>query len=142
MFEMPNERMVCDSSKGDGHIDFYDEYCEWINRSNGEGFKIFYKDIADVKILYGLKKTVIVSLKNGEKINLYLYKADTLRKLLYDAVQRVNKKVIEEPAVEVEPEPKIDNCISELERLAALHEKGALTDEEFAMAKKKILGIK
>ena len=142
MFVMPNEKMVCDSSKGDGHINFYDDYCEWINRSTGEGFKIYYKDIDDVKIIYGIKKTVIVSLKNGENINLYLYKADTLRKLLYDAVQKVNKSVIEEPVIEVEPESKKDDCISELERLVALHEKGALTDEEFSIAKKKILGIK
>ena len=131
MFTVPYEKMVCDSNKGDGGIYFYDEYCEWVNRYNGQSFKINYADIKDVKILSGVKKTVVVILNNDEKINLYLYKAQTLKKLLYDAVQRVNGNSVEAS------EPQ--NYVSELERLAKLHESGALSDEEFDAAKQKIL---
>ena len=137
MFVVPYEKMICDSDRGDGNISFYDEYCEWLNRDTGNGFKIFYRDIDDVKVMYGIKKTVVVVLKSGERINLYLYRGDTLRQLLYEAVQRVNGNVVQDAVVEVPREEEDD--ISKLERLAKLHESGALTDEEFAEAKKKIL---
>ena len=60
MFTIPYEKMICDSNKGDGNIQFYEEYCEWINRYNGDSFKIYYRDIDDVKVTSGIKKTVIV----------------------------------------------------------------------------------
>lgn len=139
MISIPYQKMICDSDKGDGGISFYEEYCEWINRYNGENIKIFYQDIDDVKITSGIKKTAIVILKNGEKIRFYLYKAATLRQLLFEAVQRVNG---EAPAI-CEPEPEAnkedEDYISKLERLAKLHESGALSDEEFAAAKEKLL---
>ena len=40
-----------------------------------------------------------------------------------------------EPAASAEPDP-----MEQLERLAKLHEEGALTDEEFAAQKAKLLG--
>ncbi len=36
--------------------------------------------------------------------------------------------------------PATDDVIAQIEKLAALHQSGALTDEEFAAAKKKLLG--
>ena len=44
------------------------------------------------------------------------------------------------PAAAPAAGPEVD-AISEIERLGALKEKGLLTDEEFAAAKAKILGI-
>ncbi len=38
------------------------------------------------------------------------------------------------------PAPAADDAASELERLASLHTSGALSDDEFAAAKQKILG--
>ena len=131
MFTIPYEKMICDSNKGDGNIQFYEEYCEWINRYNGDSFKIYYRDIDDVKVTSGIKKTVIVILKDGQKINFYLYKGATLRKLLFDAVQRVSGESKAEDS---------EDDVTKLERLAKLHESGALNDEEFAEAKKKIIG--
>ena len=142
MFELPYEKMICDSDLGDGGISFYNEYAEWLNRDNGKGFKIYYKDIKEVKIVSGIKKRVIVCTTSGDK-NLYLYKADTLRQLLYEAVNRVSGVQKEEPKVvdaKVEPIPEDEDMLTKLERLAKLHESGALTDEEFAKAKEKILG--
>ena len=137
MFEVPYEKMVCDSDNGDGGVFFYNEYMEWVLRNSHDGFKIYYKDIKDVKIIYSRKKVVTVYMNNGSHRNLYLYKADTLKKLIYDAVQRVNgSEVVDATPVE---EPKEDD-LDKLERLAKLHESGALNDEEFAKAKEKILG--
>ena len=83
------------------------------------------------------KKKVIVYLKDGSFKNLYLYKYDTLVKLIQDAIDRVNG-VTKEPVAEAE---EAEEDLDKLERLARLHESGALTDEEFTAAKKKILGL-
>ena len=137
MFSVPNQKMICDSSNGDGSINFYDDYCEWINRATGSGFKIYYKDIDDVVIISGIKKTVIVKLKHGLKHYFYLYKAATLKEILYKAVKRVN----ESDANQTENKQDIneEDYVSQLERLAKLHESEALTDEEYLEAKQKIL---
>ena len=136
MFEVPYEKMVCDSDNGDGGVYFYNEYMEWVLRNSHDGFKIYYKDIKDVKIIYSRKKVVTIYKNDGSHRNLYLYKADTLKKLIYEAIQRVNG---EAPNPEVVDAPEEDD-LSKLERLAKLHESGTLNDEEFAQAKKKILG--
>ena len=39
------------------------------------------------------------------------------------------------------PQPSADDATGELERLASLHESGALSDDEFATAKQKVLGV-
>ena len=140
MFTVPYERMICDSDFGDGGLSFYDDYVEWLNRDNGKGFKIYYRDIEEVKIISGIKKKVIVVLKDGSSKNLYLYKADTLKDLLYKAAQRVDEK--EKDIVDVEATQVEEDDITKLERLAKLHASGALTDEEFALAKQKILKSK
>ena len=56
MFDVPYEKMVCDSDLGDGGLYFYEEYMEWVLRNSNSGFKIYYKDIQDVKIIYTRKK--------------------------------------------------------------------------------------
>ena len=94
------------------------------------------EDIEDVKIVYSRKRIVTIYIKNGSRRRLYLYKADTLKKLIHDAVERVNGEA-QNPEVVDAPE---EDDLSKLERLAKLHESGALNDEEFAQAKKKILG--
>ncbi|HEY2960669.1 MAG TPA: SHOCT domain-containing protein [Actinomycetota bacterium] len=45
-----------------------------------------------------------------------------------------------EPAYAAPPEAPAADTIGELERLARLHESGALSDEEFAAAKAQVLG--
>ena len=140
MFEVPYEKMVCDSDLGDGGLYFYNEYMEWVLRNSNSGFKIYYKDIQDVKIIYTRKKVVTVYMNNGSHRNLYLYKADTLKKLIHEAVDRVNGVVDNQEVPQEQPKEENVDDLTKLERLAKLHESGALNDEEFAQAKKKILG--
>ena len=140
MFDVPYEKMVCDSDLGDGGVYFYEEYMEWVLRNSNSGFKIYYKDIQDVKIIYTRKKVVTVYMNNGSHRNLYLYKADTLKKLIHEAVNRVNGVEQPKDAPIDQPVEEPADDLSKLERLAKLHESGALNDEEFAQAKKKILG--
>ena len=140
MFDVPYEKMVCDSDLGDGGLYFYNEYMEWVLRNSNSGFKIYYKDIQDVKIIYTRKKVVTVYMNNGSHRNLYLYKADTLKQLIHAAVDRVNGVVDNQEVPQEQPKEENVDDLSKLERLAKLHESGALNDEEFAQAKKKILG--
>lgn len=140
MFDVPYEKMVCDSDLGDGGIYFYNEYMEWVLRNSNSGFKIYYKDIQDVKIIYTRKKVVTVYMNNGSHRNLYLYKADTLKQLIHEAVDRVNGVVDNQEVPQEQPKEENVDDLTKLERLAKLHESGALNDEEFAQAKKKILG--
>ena len=140
MFDVPYEKMVCDSDLGDGGLYFYNEYMEWVLRNSNSGFKIYYKDIQDVKIIYTRKKVVTVYMNNGSHRNLYLYKADTLKQLIHAAVDRVNGVVDNQEVPQEQPKEENVDDLTKLERLAKLHESGALTDEEFAQAKKKILG--
>ena len=113
---------------------------EWVLRNSNSGFKIYYKDIKDVKIIYTRKKVVTVYMNNGSHRNLYLYKADTLKKLIHEAVDRVNGVVDNQEVPQEQPKEENVDDLTKLERLAKLHESGALNDEEFAQAKKKILG--
>lgn len=136
MYQAPYEKMVCDSDYGDGGVYFYDDYFEWINRSTGSGFRIKYENIRDIDVVFSNKKKVIILLNSGEKRNLYLYKHDVLVRLLNEAIERVKNKPVNEAISNEEDD------ITKLERLAKLHDSGALTDEEFAKAKQKILGQK
>ena len=140
MVQVPYEKMVCDSDYGDGGVYFYDEYFEWINRDTGKGFRIRYEDIKDITLIQSQKKKVTVITNSGAQRNLYLYKADSLIRLLQEAMDRVHG-VIKEPVAQVPAKDSAEDDISKLERLAKLHESGALTDEEFTAAKKKILGL-
>ena len=140
MFDVPYEKMVCDSDLGDGGLYFYNEYMEWVLRNSNSGFKIYYKDIQDVKIIYTRKKVVTVYMNNGSHRNLYLYKADTLKQLIHEAVDRVNGVVDNQEVPQEQPKEENVDDLTKLERLAKLHESGALNDEEFTQAKKKILG--
>ena len=140
MVQVPYEKMVCDSDYGDGGVYFYDEYFEWINRDTGKGFRIRYEDIKDITLIQSQKKKVTVITNSSAQRNLYLYKADSLIRLLQEAMDRVHG-VIKEPVAQVPAKDSAEDDISKLERLAKLHESGALTDEEFKAAKQKILGL-
>ena len=141
MIKIPYEKMVCDSDYGDGGVYFYDDYFEWINRDTGKGFRIHYIDIQDISVVLSSKKRVTILTKGGATRNLYLYKSDELLKLLNDAIERVNGKPQEDKVENVSSKENVEDDISKLERLAKLHESGALTDEEFKVAKQKILGM-
>jgi len=56
------------------------------------------------------------------------------------ANKQAEKEAASAPAAAPAAEPTADP-VAEIERLGALKEKGLLTDEEFAAAKAKILGI-
>ena len=101
------------------------------NRSNGKGFRIKYSNIQDVKVTYTSKAKITIFTKSGESVNLYLRKYETFLENLEKFMGDKKEEADEIPS---------DDDLSKLERLAKLHESGALTDEEFKKAKEKILG--
>ena len=138
MYKAPLEKMVCDSDYGDGGIFFYETYFEWTNRDSGKGFKVEYKNITDVDVVLTHKKKVIIKTAAGNTWNLYLYKYETLLNFLYKRMDIAKGKVADEKVV-AEAEESKESDLDKLERLAKLHESGALSDEEFQLAKDKIL---
>ena len=56
------------------------------------------------------------------------------------ADKQADKEATQQAAAAPAAEPEVDP-VAEIERLGALRDKGLLTDEEFAAAKAKILGI-
>ena len=142
MYKAPIEKMVCDSDYGDGGIFFYETYFEWTNRDSGKGFKVEYKNIVDVDVVLTHKKKVIIKTAKGNTWNLYLYKYDTLLDILYKQMDIAKGKADapkEEGEVVAEAKEEKESDLDKLERLAKLHESGALSDEEFQLAKDKIL---
>ena len=134
--ELPYAKMICDSNKGDGNLFFYEEYCEWVNRDQKSSFQVYYRDIVDIDIRYDIKKTVIVKLENKSDVYFYLYKADTLKEMLIKAKKRINGEIVVE--TKKNKSSRYDYA-EQLEKLTKLHDSGALTDEEYAVAKQKVL---
>ena len=133
MQEIPFKTMICDSRQGDGGIYFYNDYFEWLNRDTRRGFRVNYSDIKDVKVIMNRKKQVTIITNNGTFVDLYLYRYEELLSIIYSKMDELKKGGTSQQA-------DAGDDLDKLERLAKLHESGALTDEEFAKAKAKILG--
>lgn len=127
--KVPRLHLICDTNRGDGNIYLFDEYLEWYNRDNGNGFRVRYDVIQDVRVIRTHKVQVILITKSGQEVVFFLYKADELLTELYERINAVGNG----------NGPSEADMLSQLERLAKLHESGALTDEEFAKAKEKLL---
>ena len=59
----------------------------------------------------------------------------------WDAQEQEQQQYAQEPQYAPEAPAPEDDSTAQLQNLAALHTQGVLTDEEFAAAKAKILGI-
>ena len=141
MYSAPFEKFVCDSDRGDGGLYLYEDYIEWINRDNGSGFRIKYSNIKDIRVIMTKKKTVEITLNSGSKVNLYLYNFEDLTRILASKVNEARTGIKQGDIIDATVEKLDDDeLLNKLERLASLHKSGALSDEEFARAKEKILG--
>ncbi len=59
----------------------------------------------------------------------------------HQADKQAEKEASQQAAAPAPAEPAAVDPVAEIERLGALHEKGLLSDEEFAAAKAKLLGL-
>ena len=146
MFELPRADYLCDTSYGDGKIFFYDDRMEW--RLRGAEFAkptfvIRYDEIQDIEVIPTRKKTVIIKLKDGTSRSLFLYKVEELYGIINERMEALKLKDDKKDVVDatVTPVAEEEDKLAKLERLAKLHKDGALTDEEFAAAKKALLGL-
>ena len=156
MVEAARATIICDTRLGGGHLFFYDEHFEWRSRSlalASSTIKVRYEDIEDIKIIPTHKKEVRVILKSGEEHTLLMYKTDAFIGIIQERLQSLkNKDIVKskhDEIVEIKENKKVapkakaaeegDDMLSKIVKLSELKEKGLLTDEEFALAKKKIL---
>ena len=140
MYSAPIDKFICDSDRGDGGVYLYEDYFEWIERDKGNGFRIKYSNVSDIKVILTRKKTVVITLNSGTKVNLYLYNYEDFTKLLSQKVDEARTGIKQGDIIDATVEKLDDDeLLNKLERLANLHKSGALTDEEFARAKEKIL---
>ena len=127
--KIPIVSFRCDTNRGDGNLFLFDECLEWYERSKGNGFRLWYKSIADVRVIRTGKAEVMLITKEKKQVSLFLYKVDEMLSVLYERLNAINGSNA----------PLEEDMLSKLERLAKLHESGDLTDEEFAKAKAKLL---
>ena len=147
MVEMPFAKMIVDTPKADGGLYFYEEYMEWKPKAMSLqylSFQIRYDNVQNVSVIPTRKKQIVITTKDGKVHTLMTYKEGHFFEIFNERLNKYEKA--EKPAIEMKEEVKAlpnqeEDTLAKLERLAALHEKNALTDEEFKAAKAKILGL-
>ncbi len=95
-----------------------------------------YEQIAQVYTEDGLTHaTLVIETTGGDKIEvlgLQIGTANEASRLIQDEVEKKAQSVTTPPSADL---------AGEIAKLAALHEDGVLTDEEFSAAKKRMLGL-
>ena len=76
------DKFVCDTDYGDGGVYLYETYLEWLRRGSDQGFKLEYRNIADVSVVDTRKKTIIIKTKAENTWKLYLYKDEEIMRIL------------------------------------------------------------
>ena len=140
-----NQRMIIDTPKADGNVYFFQDYLEFRardSRLDKNNFVIYYDDITSIENYTGIKKTVVLVLKDGRRQYFYMYKNNTFIALVNEGR---NRNVVEAETVvdaTVKEEKKKEITQEDLDKLAKLNElrkDGVLSDEEFNQQKANIL---
>lgn len=87
------EDMNCDTELANGHIYFYNNYFDWFpnNPKEAISWRCYYKDIDNINREDGIKKKVTIRGK-GDKVYLFLYKANTLVDILEEHIYTIRGK--------------------------------------------------
>lgn len=88
----PDEDMNCDTELANGHIYFYNTYFIWRPNDDRDidAWLCAYKDIECVNKESSIKSKITIYGK-GSKIDLFLYKANTLVQILEKHIYKVRK---------------------------------------------------
>ena len=137
------KKMIIDTDEADGGVYFYDQYFEFISRDQQYKFTYYYKDIVDVIIRRGIKSKVTIKFKDNSERRFYMHKVNTFVALI-NSGREYNKKGVDIDLTAHQKEENTskevdEDLLSKLERLNALKEKGAITEEEFEKLKKEII---
>lgn len=143
MLELPWAKMPCDTTHGAGGLYFYEEHLEWRPKSGALmhlKFDIRYDEIKDIVYTPTHKKTVDIILKDDSKYTLMMYKIEYFTGCINERLDNLKhpKKSSRASASEA---PKEEDKFAKLKELVEMKEKNLLTDEEFAAAKAKLLGL-
>lgn len=139
MIEAARAQFRCDTSNGPGFVYMYDKYLEWIPRDGRLihlKFVLYYSEMGKVEVIPTRKAQININYSDGNKYSLMLYDQNVFTSILED---RIKHSKDEKPALESKSS-SADEDLEKLMKLSALHKEGSLSDEEFALAKAKILG--
>jgi len=162
--EYIGQRMICDTKGADGNVYFTADYLEFRardSRLDHYNFEVYYRDIDKIEYYSGIKKTVVLVLKNGRRYYFYMYRSGTFMELVKsgmrahesDTIIEADSKDVQESATEeVREETEVveetreeasrtitDEDLDKLERLGRLHKDQVISDEEFNAQKEAIL---
>lgn len=146
MIETLIAKMICDTAKGGGGAYFYEHHFEWRPRSAALQYlsiSFKYSDVQDMELTPTHKKQVKVLLKDGSAHIFMMYRYENFIGFMKNGMLGTKNNPQPQPIIEAElnQEGSGDEMLDKLERLAKLHNSGALSDEEFAAAKKQLLGL-
>lgn len=140
--EYIGQKMVCDTPRADGHVFFEKEYFEFRPRDprySAAIKRINYDDVVNMEYYRGIKKTVVVVLRDGSRHSFYMYKGNTFMALVQAGRDR-NVVVADGAPREESPRREMsDKDIEKLSKLNELHTSGVITDEEFETQKELIM---
>ena len=130
--------MICDTRYADGNVYFHEDFFEFKardSRFSSYDVQIRYEDITNIETYMGIKKTVVIVTKDGNRHYFYMYKMNTFVALVNAGR---NKDVVTYDATEEASETKKEISSEDLEKLSQLnnlHKDGVLSDEEFESQK-------
>lgn len=144
--EYIGKKMIVDTPKADGGVYFEKEYFEFRSRdarASSHNFKIMYRDIERIDNYTGIKKTVVITLKDGFRQYFYMYKNNTFIALIKAGMENNKEEDIIDVEAKVEEDVKSEEITEEdlrkLKELNELRKDGALSKEEFDKQKAIIL---
>lgn len=135
MIDYINKNMICDTAFADGGIYFYEDYFTFQARNGNPKYslKIYYRDIDDLSIISGIKKHVIVRMKNSSvQYHFYIYKAATMCQFIQAGMEHVRNANNRSNTLSKED-------LDKLVKLNELHKDGVISDEQFEKEKNAIL---
>ncbi len=141
MREYVGQMMRADRGNVAGGLYFYGDRLVWNPRHyqfNGMRFELPYGEIEAYDIVPTKKKHVNIHMKNGDTYFVDIYHLDLFMMML-DQAMRESKNPRALAAAKKADDDNGEDDLEALARLAALHQSGALSDEEFEKMKAKII---
>ena len=140
--EYIGQKTICDTPRADGHVFFEKDYFEFRPRDARLADtvkRINYDDIVNMEYYRGIKKTVVVVLRDGTRHSFYMYKGNTFMALVQAGRDRNVVVSDAEPVRETPKREMSSQDIEKLTKLNELHTSGVITDEEFETQKELIM---
>lgn len=126
------KKMIADTLVCGGGVYFREDHLSWISRGHEHPeahFDVYYKDIADVKVIPTHKKRIDIY-ANGKVYSIRLYRVNVFMEILKEARENCSKQG---------SGPLDAAVLQRIAELEKLKEQGAITEEEFNILKSRLM---